>query len=319
MQPTAAKHADDAASGRTPADLESGSFVSSETAAPGRTLVVATYNIRYAVGPHLITGSLARRAGLGRPARRARLVGDNLRRASELLSAGRRMPPVDFVALQEADRRTMRAGGRHVSRELARALGMSYAYAWADAPEGEPPKGKQWYLDFEEPVGVGDAGDTGVATLCRHPLTDVRRIELPWTDCAWRPRLALAATVRLAGGAPLHLLNVHIDPHGAVEDRLAQQRAVVSETDRLYGDEPTVLLGDFNTLTREARAATLELLLGLGFSTPMPSGAATWRAGLLRLHTDWIFVRRARVRRWGVARRRGISDHWPVWAEIKEE
>jgi endonuclease/exonuclease/phosphatase family metal-dependent hydrolase len=51
----------------------------------------------------------------------------------------------------------------------------------------------------------------------------------------------------------------------------------------------------------------------------MPSGTPTWRAGLLRLHADWIFVRNARVVRWGVARGRGISDHWPVWAEVEAE
>jgi endonuclease/exonuclease/phosphatase family metal-dependent hydrolase len=39
----------------------------------------------------------------------------------------------------------------------------------------------------------------------------------------------------------------------------------------------------------------------------------------VRHHFDWIFVRGARVLRWGVARVRGISDHWPVWAEIGPE
>src|ERR1044071_6279430 len=56
-------------------------------ASPAR-LVVATYNIRYAVGSHLIGGSLLRRAGLGWPSRRPRLVGQNIRKAAKLFSDG---------------------------------------------------------------------------------------------------------------------------------------------------------------------------------------------------------------------------------------
>ncbi|HEX7176345.1 MAG TPA: endonuclease/exonuclease/phosphatase family protein [Pyrinomonadaceae bacterium] len=316
---------------RLPADIESpaspaggdargvefGTFASETRAASTqRRVVVATFNIRYAVGSFLITGGLLRRAGLSRPSRRSALVGGNILRAASLLADGERMPPADVVALQEADRRTTRAGARHVARELAASLRMNYAYAGMSVPRDVAPRTKQWYLNFEEPFGPGDAGDTGVALLSRLPLEETTRIDLPWNDCPWRPRLALAASIPTEHG-PVGVLNVHIDPHGPVEARLEQHRAVVATADRLFGSGPVVLLGDFNTLTREARDATRRLLESQGFSTPMPSGTATWRAGLLRLHADWIFVRRARVHRWGVARVRGISDHWPVWAGIE--
>jgi endonuclease/exonuclease/phosphatase family metal-dependent hydrolase len=78
-----------------------------------------------------------------------------------------------------------------------------------------------------------------------------------------------------------------------------------------------VLLGDFNTLTRESRAETRRLLEAAGYTSPLPSRTATWRAGLYRLHADWIFTRGVRVTRWGVARPLSVSDHWPVWAEIE--
>ena len=77
------------------------------------------------------------------------------------------------------------------------------------------------------------------------------------------------------------------------------------------------LVGDFNTLIPRARAAARALLESRGFTSPMRSGTGTWRAGPLRLHADWIFVRGVRVTRWGVARGAGISDHWPVWAELE--
>ena len=62
--------------------IETGSFATAATAATGSRLVIASYNIRYAVGSFLISGSLLRRAGLSRPRRRAALVARHLRRAA---------------------------------------------------------------------------------------------------------------------------------------------------------------------------------------------------------------------------------------------
>lgn len=279
-------------------------------------LVVATYNIRYAVGSFLITGSLFRRAGFGRPRRRPSLVSRNILKAARAFSEGAIMPRADIIALQEADRRTVRAGGKHVARELARELRMNFLHAAMRTPLTEQPKDKQWYLDFEERIGVGESGDTGVAILSRFPLEDDARVELPWSECAWRPRLALAASVPL-GTKRLRLFNSHIDPHGTLDEQLAQHRAILEQAARVEEDAPVALLGDFNTLARPARIAVRELLESHGYATPLPTGLGTWRAGLLRLHADWIFVRGARVLRWGVARPLSVSDHWPVWAEIE--
>jgi len=300
----------------TPDGIEVGDF-----SAPGgpagaarKTLVVASFNIRYAVGSFLITGSLGRRVGLKWPRRRPRLVARHLSRAALALSGGGLLPPADIVALQEADKLTARAGGHDVARELAQELRMSYARAGVGRPPGEEPKSKQWYLDFEEHIARTDAGDTGLAVLSRVPFRSVRRVELPWDECAWRPRLALGATVE-RGGRRLHLFNSHIDPHASVEGQLKQHAAVLEMAQKLSG--AVVLLGDFNTLSKRSCVETRRLLEAHGFETPFRTGTATWRAGLIRLHTDWIFVRGARVERCGVARPLGVSDHWPVWAEIE--
>ena len=58
-----------------------------------RPLVVASFNIRYAVGSFLITGSVGRRLGLTWPARRPRLVARHLTAAARALSDGRLLPP----------------------------------------------------------------------------------------------------------------------------------------------------------------------------------------------------------------------------------
>jgi endonuclease/exonuclease/phosphatase family metal-dependent hydrolase len=301
-----------------PDDLQSDRSAGGETTEMASQLVVTTYNIRYAVGSHLISGSLLRRLGVSRPGRRARLVVGHIRRAARLLSDGAKMPPADIVALQEADRGTIRAGGQNVARALAEALRMNYVRAGTPTPADVEPKKKRWWLDFEEHIRPGEEGDTGVAMLSRFPLRGAARIELPWSECPWRPRLALAASVPF-GARRLHIFDAHIDTHATVEGQLEQHRAVLAHVDALSEGEPVVLLGDFNTLTRRARDAARSLLETHGFETPMPTDTSTWRSGLLRYHFDWIFVRGVRVRRWGVARVRGISDHWPVWAEIEDE
>lgn len=298
--------------------MERGDFSTAVQPPDVSRLVVATYNIRYAVGSRLISGSLLRRLGLHRPSRRARLVEENIRRAARAFDEGARMPRADLIALQEADRLTLRAGGRHVARELAEALGMSYVRAAMPTPRVEQPKARQWYLDFEERIGMGEEGDTGVALLSRAPLSGAERVELPWGECPWRPRLALAATIPFGTGV-LRVFNSHIDPHAGVAGQLKQHEAVLAHADETSGGGPVLLLGDFNTLAREAREAARALLESEGYSTPLPDGLGTWRSGPIRLHTDWIFVRRARVLRWGVARRLGVSDHWPVWVEIAPE
>jgi endonuclease/exonuclease/phosphatase family metal-dependent hydrolase len=297
--------------------IERGDFAPAASGDPSR-LVVATYNIRYAVGSHLIGGSILRRVGLGWPGRRPRLVDGNIRKAARILQGGARMPTADVIALQEADRGTLRAGGLNVARGLAEALGMNYVRAHVPTPADVEPKDRKWWLDFEERMLRGEEGDTGVALLSRLPLSDAARIELPWDACPWRPRLAVSASVPF-GGRRLHVFNAHIDTHADVEGQLEQHRAVLALADQLDESEPVMLLGDFNTLDDEARRAARGLLESRGYTTPLPTNTPTWRSGPLRRHFDWVFTRGARVTRWGVARVRGVSDHWPVWVEVEPE
>ncbi|HEY0003585.1 MAG TPA: endonuclease/exonuclease/phosphatase family protein [Pyrinomonadaceae bacterium] len=296
-------------------DVETGGFAPTKTrVSQVSRLVIATFNIRYAVGSRLISGSLMRKLGLSLPGRRPALVANHIRLAGRALSDGDSLPPVDILALQEADKETARAGGHHVARELARELQMLYAHAATNIPRDEVPKPKQWYLDFEEHIGSDDAGDTGIALLSRWPPAKIERLDLPWQECAWRPRLALAATIPV-GPTELHIFNSHIDPHAGIDEQLAQHAAILARADEAAG--PTILLGDFNTLTRSACARVRSFLESRGYSTPFRMGTATWRSGPIRLQPDWIFVRDVKVTRSGVARRLSVSDHWPVWVEIE--
>src|SRR5690349_4450882 len=276
-------------------------------------LVVASYNIRYARGPYLISGGVRRKLGLMNLSRRPPHVKRLINDAARAFSSGALLPRVDVLALQEADKRTRRTGGHHVAQELAKQLDMNWVHAPAGIPRGIKPTQREWWLDFEEPIDLHDSGDTGVALLSRLPLADVTRIDLPWHECPWRPRLAMAATVQL-GQRRLRIFNAHVDPHAAADGQLAQLETIAAQADAF--SDPTLILGDFNTLSRDKCKQTRNFLESRGYTTPIPTGTPTWRGAGLRLHADWIFSRGLKISRWGVARPLHVSDHWPIWAEI---
>jgi len=277
------------------------------------SLVLASYNIRYAVGSHLISSGLLRKIGINVPRPRGEAIAKNLKTAARVFSDNTLLPQPDILALQEADKETGRAGGQHVAAKLADELGMPYVHVGAGIPRGVPPEQREWWLNFEEQISLHDPGDTGVALLSRLPLNEIARIDLPWHRCAWRPRLAMSAMIELAGER-VRLFNVHVDPHGPLDNQHQQVEALLAHADRTQG--PRVIMGDFNTLSTEKAIEIRRLMESRGYSTPFPTGTPTWRGAGLRFHADWIFVNGLNVRRWGVVKPLNVSDHWPVWAEV---
>lgn len=277
-------------------------------------LLFASYNIRYAVGSRLISSGLMRKVGYNFPTNRAAAIDQNIRTAAAAFSNNSLLPPPDILALQEADKETARAGGRHVAAELARELSLPFVHVGVGLPRGVAPRPREWWLNFEEQVGIDEDADMGVAMLSRVPLRDVTRLDLPWHDCAWRPRLAMAATIDF-NDAELRIFNVHIDPHGPLDNQHQQTETVLAEAQKHSG--PVVILGDFNTLSKQKAVEIRKLMESHSFSTPFPTNIPTWRGAGLRFHADWIFGRGVTIGRWGVARPLNVSDHWPVWAEIE--
>lgn len=277
-------------------------------------LVLASYNIRYAVGRYLILSGLLRKLGYNLPRKRAEAINRNIKTAARALCSNRLLPAPDILALQEADKMTGRAGGIHVAARLAEKMQMAFVHAGAGLPRGIKPTQREWWLDFEEQVAIDDEGDMGVALLSRVRLEEIERIDLPWHECPWRPRVAVAATLRWRD-QNLRLFNVHIDPHGPLDNQHQQTEAVLERAKQHLG--PTVILGDFNTLSKQKAAEIRKLMESHGYETPFPTDVPTWRgAGVVRFHADWIFGRGVEFKCWGVARPLNVSDHWPIWAEI---
>ena len=277
------------------------------------SLVLASYNIRYGVGSHLISSGLLRKIGINTPRPRSEAVAQNLKTAARIFSDNGLLPRPDILALQEADKETGRAGGQHVAAQLADELGVPYAHVGAGIPRGIKPEQREWWLNFEEQIGLHDPGDTGVALLSRMPLSEIERIDLPWHNCAWRPRLAMGATIDLEGQR-VRLFNVHVDPHGPLDNQHQQVEALLEHAEQFHG--PRVIMGDFNTLSKEKAVAVRRLMESRNYLTPFPTGTPTWRGAGLRFHADWIFVNGFEVQRWGVVKPLNVSDHWPVWAEV---
>jgi endonuclease/exonuclease/phosphatase family metal-dependent hydrolase len=296
-------------------EIGNGAGLSESQDRPTR-LILVSYNIRYAVGSHLILSGLLRKLGYNFPGDRSASVAQNIRTAAEILSNNSLLPAPDILALQEADKETGRAGGQHVAARLAEAMNLPYVHVAAGLPQGVKPKQREWWLNFEEQIALDDKGDTWVALLSRVPLSEITRIDLPWHDCAWRPRLAMGATIQMAGSR-VRLFNVHIDPHGALDNQHQQTQTVLDQAKE--HDGPIVILGDFNTLSAHKAAEIKKLMESHGFTTPLPVRLATWRGAGLRFHADWIFVKGVRVLGWGVAKPLNVSDHWPIWAEIETE
>lgn len=276
-------------------------------------LMVVSYNIRYAVGSYLISGGLLRRIGISRPSRRSQLVSSNIEKAANTFLTNKLFSNADIIALQEADKRTMRAGEIHVARELAKRMKWNYTHSSLGLPREHEPQRRQWYLDFEEPIARRDTGETGLAFLSKHNLKDLLRLDLPWFDCPWHPHIAIATTLEF-GSKKVRMFNSHIDPHATVKQQHEQHELILEQAEK--DNLPTIYLGDFNTLTPNARKLTRRFLTSRGYETPFKRFTSTWRAGLYRNHTDWIFMRGLDCINHGVFKPLRISDHWLIWAEI---
>ena len=184
-------------------------------------------------------GGRALRAAAWNIQRGARL--DDLRRAVL-------RPPfcdADLLLLTEVDLGLGRSGNRNVARELAEALGMSYAFAVS-------------YLALTDDFG-DDAGGrentlalSGTALLSRFPIGRVENIDLPAirdkfhaSEKRLGKKRALLAEIALPDG-PLAVAACHLDSNGSPAQRARQLGGVLDSVDR-SGAARALVGGDFNT------------------------------------------------------------------------
>ncbi|MBI3950536.1 MAG: endonuclease/exonuclease/phosphatase family protein [Acidobacteria bacterium] len=215
----------------------------------------------------------------------------------EVLQDHEALKDAAIFALQEVNRNHQSSAYKNMARGLASALNMHYAYA------------------VENPYQRG-GGERGLAILSRFLMSDVERVVLPHPGPGGRRRITLGATIHL-GPERLRVYTLHLETRISVDERGDQVAAVLEQANR-YRELPTIILGDFNTITGGASQKVVELMKAAGFSTPLPGDTMTFqRALFLRLKLDWIWVRNLRVVDADIGRDITASDHRPIWADVE--
>jgi endonuclease/exonuclease/phosphatase family metal-dependent hydrolase len=229
--------------------------------------------------------------------------GEDLRRLIELFKSDAEVGRAAIIGLQEVDRNKKRTGNVNTARLMAEELGMYYAWA---APPPPPTKDKK---PQEE--------ETGVAILSVYPLTDVKRFVLPHEGPGGRRRAAIGATVKI-GTSDVRVYSIHAEIRTSCERRLQQVGAVLEDLkDHHTQIERAIVLGDFNTLTGKDVDATTQFFTNAKFNTPFSNDISTWKTFIIELKLDWLWLRNLSPTAHGIDKKIGLSDHWPLWVEVK--
>ena len=227
--------------------------------------------------------------------------GEELKKMINLLRTDPEIGGAAILGLQEVDRRKKRSRNCHTTKVIADELGMHYA--WAAPPAPEP--------DDEE--------ETGVAILSTYPLFDVRRIVLPHEGPNGRRRVALGATVEI-DGRKWRVYSAHAETRLAMKKKLEQFKAIMDDLAQFPSDTPSIIMGDLNTWEPSADDKTIKLFSAAGLKTPF-GGEATFKRKVLlvpiELKLDWVWLRGLEAGSFGIDRKIVISDHWPLWTNIK--
>ena len=157
----------------------------------------------------------------------------------------------DVLLLTEIDCGLGRSHNRNVARELAEALGMSYAFGpsylalgddWGENPDGR-----------ESTTALA-----GTAILARARIARAENLALPAlrdkfgsTEKRLGTKRALLAELALPTG-PLVVAACHLDSNASPWQRASQLAAVL---DRVEGPTPVIIGGDFNASTHDLSSA----------------------------------------------------------------
>lgn len=251
-------------------------------AKPQNCLRVATFNAHFAKNVTAIAQAFARNANLA---------------------------AADIILIQEIEHLTKENATR--ASRLAKLLNMDYVYV---------PSRRLLLM----------RGTHGTAILSRYYLRNAKAIRLPvYPLLRLHPRVALCAEVQY-NGRKVKIYNIHLSGSLNYRQRASQLDAVLKHIRRQNTREPVILAGDFNTIPLLTLVGTsiplfysnqrkkLHAFLGRqGFISSGRYIGHTSNWGLARFQLDGIYARGAAFSQSGIERSIKISDHFPLWADIK--
>jgi endonuclease/exonuclease/phosphatase family metal-dependent hydrolase len=213
-------------------------------------------------------------------------------------------PAPTLIGLQEVDRRKKRTNHENNAKALAESLGMYYAWAAPALPKKSKEK--------EE--------ETGVAILSSYPLKDITRLVLTTKGPGGRSRVALGATVRI-GNSPVRFYSVHAETRLPMWKKTDQLQIVLDDLAKFPEINAAIILGDFNIWETPTIADVRKMFTRAGFTTPIPDDETTYLQKILginmKLKLDWIWVRGLEPKAYGIDRKIKVSDHFPLWTDVK--
>ena len=227
--------------------------------------------------------------------------GEDLKKIIKLLRDDPEIGAAAIIGLQEVDRRKKRSGHNNTAKLIAEELGLHYA--WAAPPAPKPT----------------DEEETGVALLSVYPLSDVRRIVLPHEGPGRRRRVAVGATVEIDNRS-WRVYSAHAETRISMDKKLEQFKAVLQDLAQYPVTMPAIVMGDLNTWEKGAGRKTIKLFADAGLKTPFGK-KPTFRQRVLfvpiELELDWVMLRGLEPTSFGIDRQIEVSDHWPLWTNVK--
>lgn len=227
--------------------------------------------------------------------------GEELKKLIKLLHDDPEIGGAAILGLQEVDRRKKRSGHSNTVKMIADELGLYYA--WAAPPSPKPT----------------DEEETGVAILSVYPLSDVRRIVLPHEGPNGRRRAGLGATVEV-NNRSWRIYSVHAETRIPFDKKLEQFKAILQDLAQYPADMPAIVMGDLNTWEAGAGRKTIKLFADAGLKTPFGEHPTFRQRVLLvpiELELDWVWLRGLEAASYGIDRKIEVSDHWPLWTNVK--
>ena len=227
--------------------------------------------------------------------------GEDLKKLINLLENDPEIGGAAILGLQEVDRRKKRSGNNNTAKTIADSLG--FHYAWAAPPTAKPT----------------DEEETGVAILSVYPLSDIRRIVLPHHGPNKRRRVALGATVEIENRR-WRVYSAHAETRLSFDKKLEQFKALLDDLAKYPSDMPAIIMGDLNTWESNASGKTTKFFTDAGLKTPF-GGESTFRWRMLfvpiDMKLDWVWLRGLEASSCGIDRKIGISDHYPLWTNLR--